>query len=448
MDRKQMEEIARKRAPKRPTNLIIDNSNKGTTGQDALMLILGSEEHEEKPEPKKQNLILYLRNGVNPADSNFTKYPNDLHTIMLERLSKEYEGVLYVYLWRESFGYGKNYCRTSYLEILKNTLISSRKTAQRAISSLVEKHFIVRAKSDNGIPNINQQGALYRIFTPKEIQSRIAEEGIFLADLPLCGVVCQTIPCETTLGNASNNKVLQGMVSQGMDYETTGQTDHTLSDHTSIVRQTIPTQTIPKENTDRYKSNGKYGQTDHTHTDHPFKDNKDSLKDSLSQDQIIDLFYKGIGQEKTSKQKRERAEIDIKKLLEEGFALEDIHFAVKWTLENAKEKPYDFSIINHTIGQAMAEKGKAEKKEIKNLERERILAQKQAEDEKQEKLLEKVREYKNNLDDNQRKQLREEALKTIRNTKGIKEEFITEILIEAKENEIIKAKLGIDSLEN
>ena len=118
--------------------------------------------------------------------------------------------------------------------------------------------------------------------------------------------------------------------------------------------------------------------------------------------------------------------------MEEGFNLEDIQFAIKWTLENAKEKPYDFSIINHTIGQAMAEKGKAEKKEIEKLERERISAQKQAEEEQQEKLSEKIREYKNNLDDNQRKQLREEALKAIRNTKGIREEFITEILIEAK----------------
>ena len=95
----------------------------------------------------------------------------------------------------------------------------------------------------------------------------------------------------------------------------------------------------------------------------------------------------------------------------------------------------------------MAEKGKAEKKEIENQERERILAQKQAEDEKQEKLSEKIREYKNNLDDNQRKQLREEALNTIRNTKGIREEFITEILIEAKENEITTAKLNAISLE-
>ncbi|MCX6723325.1 MAG: hypothetical protein NT094_04670, partial [Candidatus Staskawiczbacteria bacterium] len=216
---------------------------------------------------------------------------------------------------------------------------------------------------------------------------------------------------------------------------------------TSVALQTIPLQTTPQENIDKNKLKGKYGQIDHTLTDHPFKDNKDSLKDTLSLRDICTLFYKGISQEKISKQKRERAEVNIKKLLEEGFTLEDIQYAIKWTLENAKEEFYDFSIINHTIGQAMAEKGKVEKKEIKNLEREKMLAQKQVEEDKQEKLLEMVKEYKNNLDNNQRKQLHEEALNAIRNTKGIREEFITEILIEAKENEIIAAKLGINSLE-
>ncbi|MBM3210861.1 hypothetical protein FJZ33_01490 [Candidatus Poribacteria bacterium] len=172
--------------------------------------------------------------------------------------------------------------------------------------------------------------------------------------------------------------------------------------------------------------------------DQPINSNiNNSFKHTFSQDQVIDLFYNGIEQTKITKQKRERAEVNIKKLLKEGFTLEDIQFAIKWTLENAKEEPYDFSIINHTIGQAMAEKGKAEKKEAENLEKERILAQKQEEEEKQEKLLEKVKEYKNSLDGEQRKQLREGALKAIRSTKGIREEFITEILIEAKENELI-----------
>lgn len=166
-----------------------------------------------------------------------------------------------------------------------------------------------------------------------------------------------------------------------------------------------------------------------------------NLKDTLSLPKVVDLFYNGIGQDNITKKKRERAENDIKELLQEGFSKEDIAFAVKWTIENSREKPYDFSLIKETIGQAMAEKGKAEKKESDKLEREKILIQKQAEEDKQIKIQEKIIEYKNNLDDNHRKQLREEALNAIRNTKGIREELITEILIEAKENELLRTHI-------
>jgi len=233
VNRKQMEEIARKRAPKRPHYLSIPD-NDGVTGQEALMLVLDRKQSEEKQESGRRSVVLYLREGVNPADSNFTKYPNDIHLVMLDELGKEYEGILYVYLWRQSFGYGRNYCRTSYLEIMSNTLISSRKTAQRAVSSLVEKHFIVRAKHENGIPNVNQQGALYRVFTPREIQSRTTEEGLSFDDLTTDGVVCQA----------------------------------------------IPSLTIPETNSDGNNPEPRYGLSDHSQTDHPFKE--ESLKDSLS----------------------------------------------------------------------------------------------------------------------------------------------------------------------
>jgi len=276
---------------------------------------------------------------------------------------------------------------------------------------LMQKNHIIRIEE-----NIQRKsGTLYRVLNPDEILSSVFNLSIVNLNIVKLSISKTTISKMSIVKN--EDQYIQNEYSQ--------------SEYTNETKQTSDSSSVSNLNIVKLTPN---------------KDNiyKDSLKDTLSQSEICTLFYKGIRQEKISKQKRERAEENIKKLLEEGFTLEDIQFAVKWTLENAKEKPYDFSIINHTIGQAMAEKGKAEKKEIENLERERMLAQKLAEEEKQEKLLEKVKEYRNNLDDNQRKQLREEALNAIRNTKGIREEFITEILIEAKENEIIAEKLGIN----
>jgi len=50
--------------------------------------------------------------------------------------------------------------------------------------------------------------------------------------------------------------------------------------------------------------------------------------------------------------------------LDDDFKPEDIQFAVEWTLKNAKEELYDFSIIKHTIGQAIVAKKKAEEGEV------------------------------------------------------------------------------------
>jgi len=50
--------------------------------------------------------------------------------------------------------------------------------------------------------------------------------------------------------------------------------------------------------------------------------------------------------------------------------------------------------------------------------------------------------HKAKMTQEDRNELRKRALEEIRNTKGIKEEFITDILINAKENEILKREFS------
>jgi len=439
VDRKRMEEIASKRAPKRPRHLGTPD-NKGVTGQDALMLVLGGQKTEEQmqaeSEVDKQPVVLYLHDDANPAESNFTKYPNEFHIVIKEHLSKEYEGILYVYMWRQSFGYRRNYCRTSYLEILKNTLIGSRKTAQRAVSNLVEKHFIARARHEDGTPNVKQQGALYRVFTPREIQSQTTVEGFSFDDIPRDGVVCQAMPSEAILNKISNSGVSGSITTEGEAYEAKGRSDHSLLDYSTPVSETIPSPTTPSANPDSNNVWAKHGLSDHTQTVPPFKE--DILKDTLSPRAIVSGFYKEIGQKKITVEKRERAENNLKEMLDEGFSLADIQFAVKWTLENAKEDLYDFSIIKHTIGQAMAAKAKTEAKEARKAEIERIASLEHEERQRMEEERERVEAHKQGLTPEERAKLQEMAQKEIRNMDGIKEEFVSEVLIEAKENEIVR----------
>lgn len=427
-------------------------SKQEPTGAQFLKVLLD----EPEKTPSKKQIVLYLKEGLSGAEKNFTKYPNDIFQVMHDYLKRESESLLYIYLWRESWGYGRNYCRIGYAKIVKGTVIGCEKTVKRAISGLVEQHFIIKAINNNGDTDVNTDGSLYRIITPKEIHNKAVEEGILLDDIPIEGAVMIkdgmdkfTMDKMSTTNKTSNDNVLSGVVkmSTGKNVQRTKSPDGQFV-HSEGDKLSMDNLSIPDVNTNEIMEEADGGQNAYGQNVHPLKDIlKDNIKDTLSQDQIIDLFYNSIGQTKITKQKRERAENNIKELLEEGFSEKDIAFAVKWTIDNSREKPYDFSLIKDTVGQAMAEKGKVEKKEIENLERKKMLAQKQVEEKKQEKLLESVKEYKNNLDNNQRKQLREESLNAIRNTKGIREEFITEILIEAKENEIIAAKLGINSLE-
>jgi len=427
--------------------------------QRGLELIFGNqpllvqEDTEKIITPPK--IVLYLKDGLNGAERNFTKYPNEIHNVMLENLKEEAEGILYVYLWRESWGYGRNYCRTSHAKVAKETIIGSPKTAQRAMSRLIDKHFVVKALLEDGQPNVTNDGGLYRIITPQEIKNGKTEEGVPLDRIPIEGTITINMPSVSmvkmtiakmaTQENTDKNDDLQSIAKMTSGQNDHSQDDHSHNDQTSMDKMGMVKMTKHETNEVLTSNKGMYGQDDHSQDDQHLKDRY--LKDSLSLREICTLFYKGIGQEKVSKQKRERAENNIRELLSDGFTEEDIIFAVKWTLENSKEKPYDFSLIKDTIGQAMAAKKEIETKETRRIEDEKLKTKKEEEEKKVAEIQEKVKEHKESLNENQKSELREKALEEIRRTKGIKEEFITEILINAKENEIIRKQLGIEDPE-
>lgn len=169
---------------------------------------------------------------------------------------------------------------------------------------------------------------------------------------------------------------------------------------------------------------------------------KDSLKNSLYLTNIVNLFYKGIGQENITKRKREKAENDIKELLEDGFSQEDITFAINWTIKNAKEKPYDFAFIKDTIGQAIEDKKKTELQEQKISERDKKIEKQIEEEKKFEEEREKMESYKQRLSPEQRSELRERALNEIKKSGTVRQELISQPLIDSKENEILRKEMN------
>ena len=88
----------------------------------------------------------------------------------------------------------------------------------------------------------------------------------------------------------------------------------------------------------------------------------------------------------------------------------------------------------------LTEKEKIDSAEVERLERIRHEQEKQAEEDRETKESEEMEKKKNALSKMERKILRHRALEEIGKMDGVKEEFISESLISAKENEILRSE--------
>jgi hypothetical protein len=184
--KERIERHKRKRKPE-------EKEQESRTGGQALNLLLADEEEiakdeEEKKQAQTPQISIHLKDDLPDTDPNWTKLPNDIYTLSAEKLDTG-ETVLYFYLYGQSFGLGRNYCRHSHKATLEYTSIKSMSTARRSLSGLIEKKFIIRAlEKDAGRHNITKEGGLYRILTPSEISDGAIEEGLSIQNIPADGM--------------------------------------------------------------------------------------------------------------------------------------------------------------------------------------------------------------------------------------------------------------------
>jgi len=362
------------------------------------------------------------------VSKSFYKVPNTVDDLVTPTLSAA-EEVIYRRLIRLSWGWGRNYCRAGIGYFQETSGIKSRTTIKTAIDSLLDKKIIYRHVDEDGQTDRNQNGTVYIVPVPS-----IPENGT-----PNIGTPENSIP-----GGTSNRKEAKiGRTNISIPENGTLDIGTPKTDAAGVSNTGTSENGTPDTNEVKTTVQGSIPKTGIPKTD-PIKDiSKDSLKDTLSPRAIVSGFYKGIGQSRISKTKRERAEESLKELLEEDFNPEDVQFAVEWTLKNTKEELYDFSIIKHTIGQAMTAKKKAKAEEARKEEEERIAAERQADEKKREEEKAKIDSYKKALSSEERTRLRERAEAEIKKSGQYKVEFVTEFLIEAKENELLRGQISI-----
>lgn len=102
---------------------------------------------------------------------------------------------------------------------------------------------------------------------------------------------------------------------------------------------------------------------------------------------------------------------------------------------------YDSIKENWKVPKSYLEAEKEKEREAEQLERERIARLEQEERDREEQERADIEAYKENLDLEEKAKLRERALREIKSMEGIREEFISDPLIEATENEILKSEM-------
>jgi len=103
---------------------------------------------------------------------------------------------------------------------------------------------------------------------------------------------------------------------------------------------------------------------------------------------------------------------------------------------------YDSICDNWSAPKGYFEAEKQKEHETQRLEQERLAQLEREEQDRAEQEKQEIDAYKATLAPGARAKLKGKALEKINNTKGIKKEFITEMLIEIYENEILKLEMG------
>jgi hypothetical protein len=304
-----------------------------------------------------------------------------------------YEQAVYRQLYRLSYGNGQNFCTIGY-----GRLGQRANMKRNGIINVLE-----RLEQSDWILTLAQttKGKTYRVYLPCEngIESETTIKSVPLKSIPpegipsdsILGVPLKSIPSDGTPGHeAATNKGRKA---------------------------SVPLKGIP--------------------SDRPNIDLDHSI-DPLSPD-LVKLFYTGIGQQRISKVKREKGNSVLQELQKEGFSPEDIQFAIEWTLTpgNTTEKVHDFSIISHTIGQALsAREAGQEAADAAQKEAARV----RAAEEEQKRLEGEIADLRSKLSEEYLVELRKRAEEELAQTDGIKKQFINEPLITAKENQILRRK--------
>ncbi|MBT4482234.1 MAG: hypothetical protein HOC71_00985 [Candidatus Latescibacteria bacterium] len=301
-----------------------------------------------------------LSNSIN-IHSNYCKLDNDVSDYLFCILSPSSQSV-YMRLYRQSFGWNRNWAAESLPKLTKACNLSLQ-TVRKAIKELTEIGCIKKEVSDY------HKATVYRVYLPSEIGigNKTTSDNSISHNR---GQTNNTLNIKAHL-LSDKNSVPEISDTQNIDSSNNYGVDLNILDvkNTNIRGQDYNTQSVYFSGTTIYKLLESGGSL------------PKNISKYISDKQLsvaiktIDEFYDSIGFSIVSKTLYRKSVIDYFELIKSGFSPDDIQYAVRWTFKNSRSRPENFSLIKHTMHLAMDELIR----DLKNISGEKDIVQKKQE---------------------------------------------------------------------
>jgi hypothetical protein len=358
--------------------------------------------------------------------SLFFSFYNEMADELLPTLDPARQ-VLYHRLFRLSYGFNRNYCTVSQSLLIERTGLS-RNTVRTTLQSLIEEGWIKVVDSGNRV------STSYRVILPRERERYNGNRGPIAApqNLTLKESPSNFEPQEVTRtnrGSASDPPEGQFSALQNLTGNRSESHNHNIHNDLHSRPSKFEGQPLPpllRSLTHRSLT------LSEREPDPQILTLKSLL---LSARELVEKFYSLLGQ-RVPKAKRERSIQECLSLLQEGFAVDEVDYAISWLITHHPTTG-SFARLPHFIDQALKERTTPQSVSTQHhpltVDEEKDREQRQQLEEEQQQ----IEEVKTSLAPKLFAELREEARRLIKQ-ENPNIRFGENILIQLKIDELVK----------
>jgi hypothetical protein len=381
----------------------------------------------QSPKDPPPSQVLRLKDHLDK--SLFFSFFNEMVDDLLPTLDSN-EQVLYIRLFRLSYGFNRNYCTVSQSLLIERTGFS-RNTVRTSLQSLVQKGWVRVAHAGNRV------STTYLVVLPRDKITRSQNSGVNSESqnlrvsqrpsateghyLSLSMRRSESAPPEgqnSDLQNLTLSKRPSKRGEKSIIYER----------RSNIEGQELP----PLLNTFTYNS-----LTLHRRERRSNVEGQGTTLNALilSARELVDKFYSRLGQ-RPSKVKREKSLEECLNLLLEGFTVEEVDYAIAWLIQHHPTTG-SFARLSHFIDQAIKKWQAEQRRQELDEEQSRMAEQQHAEHQRMEEERHQIEEAKALLPPEILERLYQEARRLI-DEESPSLKFGKELMIQVKLNELVK----------